>query len=461
MLLVATLALVAMLVVAAFYVLSSLRPSAVPVPVAELDGSTARSGLGNCFWFAVINPETNNIDFPDTGVTYWLTQFRLPEGARLAFRGQFPHARYMSINTYNTEGMPLDRINDSLIVADDGSTNPYVDGARRDGEQRNYRLRLLPRTLSAGDPIDDGTRPRNTFYTTAQANALHQAIYRVYVPDQGHDARGGVGLPEAELEFADGRKVAGEALCKDYVVKEDSLRDIKITPDAYRRLLGVPGARSPVHPAQNPPRWWAFFNPKLVVATALYGTPLEGLIDHADATRRGGFYSTLDNTYMASWIDRRAGPVLVLRARAPTTPATLRGAATMQAGQLRYWSVCKYRSLSVTAVDSCIFDEQVPRDTDGNFTIAISAPADRPANARSECGVAWMDWGVAGDGLGNPYGGILVFRHMMAAPDFLQRVYSAKAARRRRGHARRVLSSLCVHGPSGFRAARLPARSTD
>ena len=33
----------------------------------------------------------------------------------------------------------------------------------------------------------------------------------------------------------------------------------------------------------------------------------------------------------------------------------------MEAANLRYWSLCKYRSLADTAVDSCVYDEQVPR----------------------------------------------------------------------------------------------------
>ncbi|MGH8345937.1 MAG: hypothetical protein ACRES5_05130, partial [Pseudomonas sp.] len=94
-----------------------------------------------------------------------------------------------------------------------------------------------------------------------------------------------------------------------------------------------------------------------------------------------------------TYIDNRFGDVLVLHAKAATTPKTHDGETTMGAGQLRYWSVCKYRSLSDTAVDSCVHDEEVPTDAQGDYTIVVSSANKRPANARPECGIAWMDWG--------------------------------------------------------------------
>ena len=42
---------------------------------------------------------------------------------------------------------------------------------------------------------------------------------------------------------------------------------------------------------------------------------------------------------------------------------------------LRYWSVCKYRSVADGAVDSCIYDEQAPVDGAGRTLIVVSTPA--------------------------------------------------------------------------------------
>jgi len=41
---------------------------------------------------------------------------------------------------------------------------------------------------------------------------------------------------------------------------------------------------------------------------------------------------------------------------------------------------------------------QVPLDEDGYYTIVVSHPENRPANATDENGIAWMDWGP-GEGL--------------------------------------------------------------
>jgi hypothetical protein len=41
----------------------------------------------------------------------------------------------------------------------------------------------------------------------------------------------------------------------------------------------------------------------------------------------------------------------------------------------------------------CPFDEEIPPDRSGFYTIVVSLPEDRPATATVQCGVAWMDWG--------------------------------------------------------------------
>ena len=46
-----------------------------------------------------------------------------------------------------------------------------------------------------------------------------------------------------------------------------------------------------------------------------------------------------------------------------------------------------------------ISDFQFPLDEDRNYTIVVSRPEDRPANATDENGVAWMDWGTRGEGI--------------------------------------------------------------
>src|SRR5262249_48020779 len=152
--------------------------------------------------------------FPDTGSTYWLSQYALPPGARLEFEGRFPYARHMSFNVYDANGQPVDRLNDLLIEPEAGATNPFRGGARRDGAERNYRISLVAKQLKAGAEVDDVSRAANTLYASQDGGTV-QLWYRLYVPDNGRDAKGGVPLPEPVMIRADGSSVRGDALCSE------------------------------------------------------------------------------------------------------------------------------------------------------------------------------------------------------------------------------------------------------
>ncbi len=404
--------------------LSTLRPRVEPLSAAAIEAMGRKSGLTDCFWVGTVSPETFNILIPDTGVTYWAAQFKLPAGSQLSLQGQYPHARHISLNTYDANGVPVDRVADLVMAPDAGSSNPYLAGARRDATQRHYTVNLSEGMPAVKDiPSLDAQRSANTLHTAA-AGGVHQLWYRVYVPDQGKDAKGGVPLPKPVLRLSDGSSLQGEALCKAITLTEGAVRDVRVPEAALKRIMELPSSTSTVHPAQNPPRWNAFFNSPLSLTNLFIGTALEPVRDRMDATRRGGFYSTLDNTYMSAYVDKRLGEVLVLQAKAPKTPRTRAGAKVMEAGELRYWSICKYRSLADTAVDSCLYDEQVPLDANGRYTIVISSAAQRPANARAECGVAWMDWGQGG--FENPDGGFLAYRHMLPSPDFAKSLFATR-----------------------------------
>lgn len=391
-----------------------MRPTVESIDGARIQAMGRQSGLTTCFWVGTVSPDTFNILFPDSGVTYWIAQFTLPAGARLDLQGEFPHARHMSFNVYDANGQPLDRLNDQLIDPVDGGVNPFRVGAARAAAQRAYGVRVMTRALRAGAPVDDATRAQNTVYAGQDGNVV-QLWYRIYVPDAGRDAKGGATLPSPTLVRADGSTVSGPELCREIVKTDGAVRDIRVPAAVVQEALALPG-RSPAQPAQAEPKWDAFFNAGLSASRLLIGTEHETMRDKQDATRRGGFYSTLDNTYMSMYVDNRLGRVLTMQGKAPTTPRTRAGAATMEAADLRYWSVCKYRSLADTAMDACLYDEQVPLDANRRFTIVMSKPEDRPANARPECGVAWMPWGI-GDGILNPHGGYLVWRQMMPSPE--------------------------------------------
>ncbi len=406
--------------------LRQATPTVVPYSVEEIDRVHAGKGLTDCFWIGTLNPRTFNILSPDLAVTYWISQFRLPAGARLELKGQYPRARYMSFASYNPIGQPVDGLADDAIAPDAGSVNPFRPGAPRLGEQRNFSVAVQTRPMQAGVRVDEATRPANTLFVPTD-EATYQVWMRVYAPDEGTGAAGGAALPRPVMTLADGSKVEGEALCRQYVVKENSVRDFRAGKPGLQAAFAIPGARAPHHPAQpGPLQWNSFFNPLFTLANVLINTPFEGLRARMDATRRSGFYGTLDNFYMTTYVDKRYGDALVIQGRAPRTPLTVKGAAALDADvDLRYWSICKGRSIHDGAADACLFDEQVPRDGAGRYTVLVSAPEVRPANARAECGVAWMPWGV-GDGMDNPHGGYVILRHMKPSPQFTRSLWSTK-----------------------------------
>ena len=93
-------------------------------------------GPRTCFWARgpVSKDPYINIAYPDAGAFYWNATFTVPEGARLYLEGKFPHSRYMSLISYNGRGAPIESLADYLIVPDEHSINPFVEGADRTNE---------------------------------------------------------------------------------------------------------------------------------------------------------------------------------------------------------------------------------------------------------------------------------------------------------------------------------------
>lgn len=85
----------------------------------------------------------------------------------------------------------------------------------------------------------------------------------------------------------------------------------------------------------------------------------------------------------------------------------------MTGGQLRYWSICNNEGLtSGKTTGPCLADEEVPINAKRDYTIVVSLPQDRPANATAKCGVAWMNWGKTGDGYTRPDSTLIIVRNL-------------------------------------------------
>jgi hypothetical protein len=347
--------------------------------------------LGRCGWGMGSDPVLLNVLYPDEDATYFTARLvEPPPGVTYRLRGEYPHARYMSFVTYN--GLPIDALLDADIPPDPGATNPFRPRAKRTATRRGYTVDLVfepppaqrrPGALYAGGG-QHGT-PGASFYV----------MYRVYVPDRGTGPVGGVDVPEIQAVGAGSGDLS--ALPCGVAGSAFSALPLASLHEQYA-TTSVPPTPVPATPSATATPQWS-------VETGLTAGLL-GRAGQGDAVS-GGPASNPHNRYLAATVSRAHGEVLAIRARAPTTPRTVRGQPRMGTGDLRYWSVCQ-NSRTTRYID-CLSDSDAHVDADGFLTLAVSDPAHRPATARN-----WLPFGP------EPEGQIL-YRHMLPSPAFLPR----------------------------------------
>jgi len=376
----------------------------------------------DCFWVGPYIKEDpkSNIAYPDTGATYWHAGYTLPEGASLKLKGEFPHARYMSLNSYRADASPAYSMADNTIVSDQGSINPFVQDADRNSAFRNYELM-----------IEQGTAPEvipdNTLYDSVNAGEKSVLIYRVYVPNQGKDMKGGVALPKVELTLANGSVLSGVEACEALASDTDLLPIPKVPAGtyAYLRGSGNPAQNSLIEEnGKQTVKWKAAYN-------AVYTNKCSFLNQCEESPERQvNWYANLDNQYVSAFLDNTIKPVVVIRGKLPEIPATLNGVNTYDesTAELRYWSICQNEYYS-QKVEACLYDEQITIQPDGRYLIVTSKEEDKPSNVSSECGIDYLPWSEAGDGFAivdgmenNEQDALILVRNMLPVNGFNQAV---------------------------------------
>ena len=395
--------------------------------LAVAAGGDPIPGPRDCFWSRgpVSGDPYINIAYPDAGTFYWSATFSTPPGAHLSLQGDFPHARYMSLISYDGAGVPIDDVADYLIRPEAGGVNPFIAGADRTSPRRSYRLPVVDAKPDPNQKTGMNLVGQTRDHLAAPSYGLGQqtVIYRVYARDRGMDETGGAGLPTPVLTLADGKVLQGAEVCGAMKTRQPPQIDaaaISVPMDKYHELLAAAAAIGPAFPATNPPTWYMQQDRQ-----ALYDI-YRGKPARADAPRStGGFYPNLDNDYIRTILNRRLGKVFVVRGKAPTTPRTVNGDARMADGQLRYWSFCSNQGFANTRVNACAYDETIPVGPAGFYTIVVSRAADRPRNAILECGVTWLPMADDGDGAVDDDVTILQLRHMLGAGGFPHSIQAA------------------------------------
>ncbi len=376
--------------------------------------------------------------WPDTQSTYFLSRLAMPAGSTLTLRGAFPRARYFKFALYKAEHGTFVSTGEDIvgwdIVPDPGSTNPFVVGADRLAEPRDYTVSII----AAAAPADRKNRRANTLYAGADGGEL-ELIMRVYLSDQGSDGAGWApwasashnrGLPTLEGTLPNGTRVTGEAAVAVFGRPFGGATAQPFTAQQWHALLSSmdndPALDPATTPARKEPRWEKYWNIKYSILGSFMTPEARAKIPFAGPIDGGG---DPDTQYLFVQLSRKFGPVFVTRGKMPTFPNTYSGAAgrgleVMPEVQTQYWSVVSCEAAPSGHIVDGLTDMQVPLDADGNYTIVYSRKEDRPANATEENGVAWIEWSPRGegiDGAGNREDfGMLMMRIMAPDPDWVE-----------------------------------------
>jgi hypothetical protein len=138
------------------------------------------------------------------------------------------------------------------------------------------------------------------------------------------------------------------------------------------------------------------------------------------------------------------GQIAVLHAKLPSTPHTFSGEPRMGTGQLRFWSMCT--GGSGTQAYACLVDKDVPVDRHGYFTIVVSTPGDRPADAITRCGAAWLPYGPQPQTT-------VIMRNMLPSPGFAQAIQNAQPGTEHKTMGAYYPSSRYYATPAAFQHA--------
>lgn len=360
----------------------------------------------------LLDEDALNAAFPDTSATYWMAHLPFVPGAHLVIHGRYPAARYFSFHVYDEAQRPVDSIADYEIAPDKGSTNPFVSHSGIGGKYTAYvafsppPARRAPNTIYAG--AEQGGAP----------NPAGFLIYRLYIPTDPDRPTGSVPLPRLTLVAPGGATRIALGRCDSVPPQAPGQAVNRAIRHANYQKVGP--QVFPVPAAQNPPRFERFFG----TDQAVWDSAPENPITPRRPFFRGGFLSNQQVAYLYTRTSRQFGDVLVIRAKAPSFPDTRAGTPVTATRQVRYWSVCQNEGATQRVV-ACSPDYRTPV-VHHHFTIVISDPRDRPANATRDRGVAWLPWG------GTYYDGVVIYRYMLPAAGFrhaIQRIGPNDSAR--------------------------------
>ena len=389
---------------------------AVAIVLAAFGISSAAPAMAAtrpCVMWAEPTSDRENIIWPEITTTYYSGHIPIPPGGYAEINGEYPHSRFLSFQTSGVNGQNINGWADFQIQPDPGSSNPFLPGADRTVTKRSYTIKVVDKPLPAAGPAT------NTLYTSTSDGKVRSepglalVTLRYYLPDLGTGRLAGVPAPTVTLVTSTGQRILTPTCT-------DNLGD-----PGYTQTLAATGTQTSLAPGSGPflahrvPVWRKFVNAATGELGAYadndtFGSSVYPALRPYTLQAPSGFFENIFNKYVATTISMDFGQVLVFRAKLPTVPHTFDGETTMGTGQMRFWSMCT-GSAQTTMAYGCVVDEAVPVDDQGYFTIVISTAAARPANATTNCGVAWLPVGPGAQS-------VAIMRNMLPSPTFTQAI---------------------------------------
>ncbi|MFZ1323003.1 MAG: DUF1254 domain-containing protein [Ignavibacteria bacterium] len=377
--------------------------------------------------------------WPEMQSTYFKVDLKLLPGSGIVFRGTFPHCRYFQIALYKAENNTFVSTGEALagneINADPGSENPFIVGAKRHHENRDFTI-----TIFAEDrPAETKDQKSNTLYAGNEGGEI-ECFVRIYLSDNGYDGAGlrpaassheGIGLPKYTGFLSDGTKLSSDEVIDKFKNIIYGNTQQPFTADQWVNMVNSkdnnPLLNPETAPAQNPPVWEKYWNINYSIVGGFKSPEDRAKIKYAGAMDGGGDPTT---QYMFTVLSRKFGPVYVLKGKMPVFPDTFAGNCgtgidIMPEAETQYWSIVSCEAAPSGQIVDGLFDMQIPLDKDRNFTIVVSRKEDRPSNATAENGIAWLEWSPRGEGLNDPRNrtdfGMLMIRIMANNPKWENR----------------------------------------
>lgn len=337
--------------------------------------TTPALGNEDLSWRTFLGEDRLTPAFPDQSSRYDTLKFCVDTGDYdlIKIQGCYPHARYFSITLYNPEtATPIAALSDGEIIADAGSTNPFLPETNRDTEPRNYTLWLKKEGTQTPEDFE------NLILLPTDINEL-TVFLRTYLPDDGYDSLGGVSLPSFKAYHSN--------------------MSNGILPDS----------------AQDTPL--EFLKTVFIMIKDDYRTEFWDLADSYSDKKTldfhrvdpNGTYSTTDNDYIVATLPQMyLAKVVCITLKIPTYE-TSRDATPFQGNtDTRYFSI-SLAGMGLTTTVGTIYDDQLTQNETGYCTLCIGPFFLRPLIEQK--GWGFLPWGISN----RP---VLIYRQLLVNSTF-------------------------------------------